>query len=243
VARRRNRIRYKPGDIFRIPLPRGRVTFGRILLDLVKISTKTKLFDRIEDCPLNTSLTGGGLLVEIYNRRGRKPADEQLRGAARFPPFVALRDQIYQGEFEIVGHLPVAADELDFPEGTVGIAQHTNRGSTDCTIQYHFQKGGVSVPIDYSEEELREMGGHPGCSRIRTVSVRDAIDGRVDAVEEFVGLCDLRLSPKRRRILKLAGLTPKMTYSEMASPTNGILPEEMIAATERLFEGTTQRCR
>jgi len=223
-------------------LPRGRVTFGRILLDLVQISTKTKLFDRIEACPLNSSLTGGGLLVEIYNRRGRKPADEQLRGAARFPPFVAIRDPIYQGKFEIVGHLPVAANELDFPEGTVGIAQRTGRGYTDLTTQYHFHKGGLSVPIKYSQKAFLELGGITGCCSISAGSVRDAIDGRVDAVKEFVGLDDLRLSAKRRRILKLAGLTPKMTYREMASSSNGILPEEMISATERLFPGTTQRC-
>jgi len=228
----RKRTQYKPGDIFGIPCSARRVAYGQILLDVRRLWRKTDIFDKHPECALVGPVCGDGLLVRIFQYKGRKPSIEKFGTMEHWPPFLVVDKQLAAGDFPIIGHLPVSADQLDFPEGTC---------SQDYPDEYYtFDKGGISVRIEMSEEEFHAMGGIGGANfEIQASEVVMGIDGKVAVRETGLYFRDLRMSAQRATFLDRAGLSENMSYHEMAVTAAGVLPEEMLHATEKLFPGST----
>jgi len=109
---KRQKLPYREGDFFRYPLGRRQFGYGRILLDYRKQRRRKEPFwdilKGVSQCPL---------LVMPYQIISSDPAlaAEELRRAPVMPSFYMEDHHIALGDYPIVGHLPLEADELDFP--------------------------------------------------------------------------------------------------------------------------------
>lgn len=226
------RVRYKAGDIFCIPLPDGSFGYGRILLDVFRVR-QHRIFD--SRCGLN-GIYGSGLLVQLYRYATAKPLADvtNLLEAETFLDEFLAHDHIRLGEHLIIGHIPVAPADLDFPEYV-----HTY-GPTRGEWQIYFGKGGVVAElskgwhtllrgvlhdVDYSEVEKLPRGGYGlGIHTGHLLTQIHSPTGILDRARH-----DLRASPQRKRILRLAGFSLGMTYDQMATRAKAPQAEELLA--------------
>lgn len=97
TKKRRKSQPYKVGDFFAIPLEDGRYAFGRILSDILEEEM--------------------GMLVGIYNIVSRRIlSPEELRNLPwMFTPFYCSDQGWTSWRWRIIGHLPIAEDEFEYP--------------------------------------------------------------------------------------------------------------------------------
>lgn len=110
--KKRQKRPYQEGDFFRYPLGRRQFGYGRILLDYNKQRKRKEPFwDILKD------VSQRPLLVMPYRIISNDPtlAVEELRQLPVMPSFYMEDYHIALGDYPIVGHLPLEADELDFP--------------------------------------------------------------------------------------------------------------------------------
>jgi len=110
--KKRQRMPYREGDFFRYPLGRRQFGYGRILLDYNK---QRKCKEPFRD--ILKGVSQRPLLVMPYRIISNDPAlaVEELRQVPAMPSFYMEDYHIALGDYPIVGHLPLEADELDFP--------------------------------------------------------------------------------------------------------------------------------
>ena len=225
---KRRRVRYQPGDIFEIRFDDQEVGYGKILLDVFRLR-KQGFYDSMPQqrrpAGLNNSLLGSGLLVAIYAYAGPPLEPEQVNDQPVLCTKLMMHDNIYEGTFPIIGNSSVSPEELDFPEGV--IRWHPGDG----TKEYYFEKGDLSVCISMTEEEYKKAP-KPGCAfGLGPERIQKAIQGDAKALSHLVS--DLRNSDLCAEILARCGLSPEMTYAEMAAAKGGIPPEAYIAASQK----------
>ena len=212
LQQKRKRVRYRSGDVFTLPLPDGTFAFGRILLDLFRLSKAHVL-----------SPSWGDLIIQIYRfttTHGAHVPDE-LRSKPTFPSQVIVHTSILHGQFPLVGHLAVEASDLDFPEFI------QNVGARDR----FFIKGGIRVQIQVPPELDQDLPCPTFGSGIPIHFLQQALQGTREWCRPHV---DLRAHPFRAPILQLAGLSPEMTYDQMCEKTTrGPVSRELIAASQR----------
>ncbi|MCA8987897.1 MAG: immunity 26/phosphotriesterase HocA family protein [Planctomycetaceae bacterium] len=219
------RIRYRSGDVFEIPLSKGTVGYGRILLDVYRLR-RAGLFGQVPHCGLDGPVLGSGLLVVLYKYAGPSVTLEEISELPTLTTQFLMHDDIYRGKFPIIGNIPASGDELDFPEGVT--RWHAGKGKQD----YYFQKGGLALPLKMTAEEYDPIP-HVRCFLSLVPRwIQEASQDDAEAVDHLFK--DLRHSDQRADILKRCGLKPKMSYTEMVAAKGGIPPEEFLRATQEL---------
>ncbi|EHQ89566.1 immunity 26/phosphotriesterase HocA family protein [Desulfosporosinus youngiae] len=101
--------KYSVGDFFRFKLNRRLYSYGRILLNYDKMrKEKIKFWD---------ILMGKPLVVKVYYiaTTDKNISCEDLRNLKAMPSQFIMDNPFFYGEYEIIGSLPLADNELDFP--------------------------------------------------------------------------------------------------------------------------------
>jgi hypothetical protein len=215
------RVRYRAGDVFQIPLPDGSFGYGRLLLDIRRLA-KAGLFA----CPCALAgIAGSGLMIQVYQVRFPEPLASvvDLRVAPAFLSEFVQNGQIYRADFPIVGHLPVAPEDLDFPE-------YTGTFVTSPEWLFHFEKGAAVARARVGWEERAEWDALPKPS----VSFGLAPDLVLRDIDDPDGVRrhargDLRLDPRRAGVLARAGLSPGMTYDQICEAVGGAKAAVLLA--------------
>jgi hypothetical protein len=214
------RVHYRAGDVFQIPLPDGSFAYGRLLLDIRRLA-RAGVFTH--PCAL-AGIYGSGLMVQVYRVRHPQPLASVavLRAAPAFLSEFVQHDQIYRAEFPIVGNLPVAAEEIDFPEYAGPLA-------TSPELLFRFEKGAVVARMPGQWDEWAEWESLPkgsiGFGLAADLILRDLGDS--DGVRRHAW-GDLRLDPRRDGVLARAGLAPGMTYDQMCDAVGGVKAAELL---------------
>jgi len=109
---KRQKMPYREGDFFRYPLGRRQFGYGRILLDYNKQRKRKEPF-----WDILKGVSQRPLLVMPYRIISNDPAlaVEELRQLPVMPSFYMEDYHIALGDYPIVRHWPLEADELDFP--------------------------------------------------------------------------------------------------------------------------------
>jgi hypothetical protein len=218
------RVRYRAGDVFQIPLPDGSFGYGRLLLDIRRLA-RTGLFT--PPCAL-AGICGSGLLVQLYRVSYPEPLASVV-GLRAIPVFLSefvQNGQIYRAEFPIVGNLPVAPEEIDFPE-------YTGTFVTSPEWQFLFEKGAVVARARIGWDERAEWDSLPkasiGFGLAPDLILRDI--GDPDGVRRHTR-GDLRGDLRRDGVLARVGLSPDMTYDQMCEVVGGVKAAELLLASE-----------
>lgn len=105
---KRKRVKYKEGDVFRYKIDRRHYGYGRILLDYNKL--------RKERGEQSGAMWGYGLICSAYHivTTRKDVTVEELRSLPSLPSGMVWDNNIYYGENEIIGNVPVT-DQEDYP--------------------------------------------------------------------------------------------------------------------------------
>lgn len=228
-GKKRRRVRYQPGDIFEIRFDDDEVGYGKILLDVFRLRKQGFFKDKPEPYPyagLNGPLQGCGLLVAIYDYAGPPLEPEQVNAQPVLCTKLMMHENIYEGTFPIIGNAAVLPEELDFPEGIS--LRHCGKNAT----QNYFEKGGLFDLITVTKEEVKQAPV-TGCAfGLVPEDIQKAIRGDAESLVHLAGT--FRCNPEfRAEILARCGLSPEMTYAEMAAAKGGIPPEAFIEASQK----------
>lgn len=104
----RQHVKFREGDFFRFPVGRRQYGYGRVLLDFHRMSKRQPTWDIVMTRPV---------VVKVYHLITEDPnvPVESLRSLPALPSQYMMDNELYYGQLPIVGHLPLADDELDFP--------------------------------------------------------------------------------------------------------------------------------
>lgn len=113
----RKHCKYKAGDFFAFKQDRHRYGFGRILLDVHAFRKQVKAGKVREKHYGLMQLMGRALIVKIYKTfSDTVDADlNELSSKPCFPSQPIMDNALYYGDYPIIGHAPLAAEELEFP--------------------------------------------------------------------------------------------------------------------------------
>ena len=109
AAEERKHQKYKEGDFFRYRINRRFWGYGRILLDFAKMRKDGVRFWDI--------FMGKPLCVAVYHiaTEDASVTPEMLRGKRMLPSQMIMDNIFYYGECEIIGNMPLAEEEKDYP--------------------------------------------------------------------------------------------------------------------------------
>ena len=157
---KRKTVRYKEGDVFRYKIDRKHYGYGRILLDYNKL--------RKERGEQSGPMWGYGLICSAYHilTKRKDVTVDELRGLKSLPSDMVWDNNIYYGENEIIGNIPVT-DHEDYP---ILYGQHSGMypgvwyecGKTMlCRADLRYQgmefiNNGISHRLDVKLDILRE---------------------------------------------------------------------------------------
>jgi len=101
--------KFREGDFFRFKLNRRLYGYGRILLDYHKM--------RKEKIEFWDILMGKPLVIKIYHiaSTDKEVGMEELSRLESLPSEFIMHNAFLYGEYEIIGNLPLAASDMDFP--------------------------------------------------------------------------------------------------------------------------------
>lgn len=104
----RQHVKFREGDFFRFPVGRRQYGYGRVLLDYHRMSKRQPTWDIVMTRPV---------VVKVYHLITEDPdvPAERLRHLPALPSQYMMDNDLYYGQFPIVGHLPLEDDELDLP--------------------------------------------------------------------------------------------------------------------------------
>ncbi len=104
----RQHIKYKEGDVFRFKINRRLYGYGRIILNYDKM--------RKEKQPFWDILMGKPLVCNVYHIAKENPDVElrKLKQLNSLPSVILADNNLYYGEYEIIGNIPVTDNE-DYP--------------------------------------------------------------------------------------------------------------------------------
>ncbi len=110
---KRKRVTYKAGDFFAFKLNRSEYGFGRILFDINK-ARKKKL---IQDNHGLYRIMGPPVLIKMYMYKStdKKVDLDFLKKQKAFPSDYIMDNNLFYGEYEIIGSIPLEMHELEFP--------------------------------------------------------------------------------------------------------------------------------
>jgi len=110
---KRQRCKFKEGDFFTFKIGRRKWGFGRILIDVNKLS-KSEDFQRQKNYGL-THFMGKALIVKVYHKISNSPNAnlEELSKCLSLPSQPIMDNEFLYGENKIIGHKDLAMNEYD----------------------------------------------------------------------------------------------------------------------------------
>ena len=140
AAEGRSHQKYKEGDFFRYRINRKLWGYGRILLDFAKMRKEGTEFWDI--------FMGKPLCVAVYHiaTENADVTPEMLRGKRMLPSLMIMDNVFYYGECEIIGNIPLAEEERDYP---IHYGRSIHHGEYNI-IKY--QCGRTYISIDGADE-------------------------------------------------------------------------------------------
>lgn len=109
VSSKRKHCKFKEGDFFRFSIDRTNYGYGRILLDISLMrKNKEKFWDILAFKPL---------VISVYHIITDNPNVDitTLKKLKRCPSQFISDNRFFYGEYEIIGHEELNAEELDYP--------------------------------------------------------------------------------------------------------------------------------
>ena len=158
---KRKRVKYKEGDVFRYKIDRRHYGYGRILLDYNLMRKNKESFWNI--------LMGTVLVCSAYHivTTRKDVSVDELRGLLSLPSCFVADNNIYYGESEIVGNIPLT-DHEDYPimyGGSIAVGDKAvcwQQGKVyrriECAKQLddRFLNNGVGFRLNVDVEVLRK---------------------------------------------------------------------------------------
>ncbi len=108
LREKRQHVKFREGDFFRFSVGRRQYGYGRVLLDFYRLSKCQPCWNILMTRPV---------IVKVYHLITDDPSlpVEELRKLPALPSQYMMDNDLYYGEFPIVGNLPLEDSELDFP--------------------------------------------------------------------------------------------------------------------------------
>lgn len=134
AAEKKRRVNLKEGDFFVFKVDRFQYGFGRLLCDLRKLRKETR-FSLKKNYGLAQLMTQP-LVVKVYHYidQTKKQDLHYLKSLQSLPAQYIMDNQLYFGDFEVLGNLPLEDWELDFP---ISYARSIQYGDFDTVyLQY-----------------------------------------------------------------------------------------------------------
>jgi len=115
VNSKKKNVKYKEGDFFAFKIDRRNYCFGRLLFD-VKRFKKTDNF-KVENNLGLSQLIATPLLVKAYHfiSPNKNIPLSQLDNLKSFPSEFIMDNNLFYGDYEIIGNKPLMPEELEFP--------------------------------------------------------------------------------------------------------------------------------
>lgn len=237
---KRKKLKYKAGDFFAFKINRTEYGLGRILFDVNKARKRKLLTD---NHGLNL-LMGPPLLIKIYAYKSdsKKISLDLLKSQKALPSDYIMDNLIFYGEYDIIGHRELEADDFEFP---ISYGRSIDYKRKVIFLQWgliHIEKPLGSFD-KYLAQENGGLGDHNpyGYYSIGFRPIWDAVDieetikndGCLDFTKgnHYKIDWDLR-NPKndeiRAEILTVFGLDPTKSYEENRKLTNSMDILELI---------------
>jgi len=212
-------IKYKVGDVFRFDIDRDYCGYGKIIgikKDIIKwgVLTEKHPLHKIPMVPLIVRLYG----VKTTNK---EMIMDELNKYPLLPSNFIADDNLFWGQYEIIGNEPLEVDEVDFPMGFYLCADDTWKFfwglgvafGKDCSNkkiefpkEYSNMGVGFGVPIHLLEKYLK--GEHPS--------------------NEWGDLKHPNNKVDKDAIFSLVGITSEIEYDEFCRKTGGLTRQEYI---------------
>ena len=110
---KRKHVKFKKGDIFCFKLNRTQYGFGRVVLDIYKVQKE----NIIPENHFWRFLFGRPVMIQffVYASDTKNVAIEVLQQQKTMPSNVMMDNNLFYGEYEIIGNAPIPDEEYDFP--------------------------------------------------------------------------------------------------------------------------------
>ncbi|MCA9574247.1 MAG: immunity 26/phosphotriesterase HocA family protein [Sandaracinaceae bacterium] len=206
----RQRLRYRPGDFFRVRVGYAHYAFGRVVAEVLAL----RKWGVLADEHVMSRLMTKPLVVRLYGEEHTtdEPALDALAATLMLEAEYVMDNQLFFGELPIVGHRPLEAHEVDFP-----LSHAIVRGTRDVQVSF----GLCPLLRGPGREGLRDFGTGVGLlsaerSRQRIVECRAA-----PPYGAARGAC-------RQEVLRAVGYEGPDQYAAFAEWAGGIAPEEYL---------------
>ncbi len=157
----RKHVKFNEGDVFRFKIDRRLYGYGRIILDYDKMRKRKEPFwDILMTKPLACNV------YHIATERTDVTVDE-LKNLKSLPSTVISDNQLFYGEYEIIGNIPISENE-DYP---IMYGRSINVNKESICIQYGktfreiengvllykgFRNNGVSFSLNFTKDILSD---------------------------------------------------------------------------------------
>ncbi len=157
--KKREHVKFSEGDIFRFKIDRHRYGYGRIILDYDKMRKRKQIFwDILMSKPLVCSV------YHIITDRTDVTVDE-LKELKSLPSTIIADNNIYYGEYQIIGNIPIGENEdypimygnsIRFGEKAVCLQHGTAYRKIENSTALHggFTNNGVSFSLNFVSDVL-----------------------------------------------------------------------------------------
>lgn len=219
-----SKVSYQSGDLFAFPLSRTSYGIGKIIFPLKHITSKKLVspphyFFQVMLVPVLVRLYG----IELHCTDVLRipPIDAaSLNDIPLLPAYFMSDRYIFRGHYPVVGHVPLATTELDFP---VSYDQQNNLLCWGLGMTRTKRPLKVHIDPDTQGILLRNNGVSGGAS---TAMLRKYLDGKEIYYEH-----EINHSKNKKlytEIIRAAGLSPSISYDEFCYETHAFNREELI---------------
>lgn len=190
--------KYQSGDVFAFELVPGEYAFGRLILDLYRQCWKTGKADKHGVLGVADR---DAIYFELFRQTSATKSFNKRDTTVLIPGMYAANYSLEDGDWEVVDHVPVEPEKVDFPEFL----------TIDGAFHGTFIKGELSHRIEMPAEEINDVIGiFPNMKALISVPefVLFAL-GRADEIRESrrnlrdMNKEDIRFSEHRKRIYDL----------------------------------------
>ena len=124
----RQRVKFREGDFFRFPVGRRQYGYGRVLLDYYRMTKRQPAWSVVMVRPV---------VVKVYHLITEDPKVpvEELRNLPALPAQYTTDNDLYYGQFPIVGNLRLQREELDYPVMYGGSIDSRDKGKGKVYLQ------------------------------------------------------------------------------------------------------------
>ena len=203
---------YKAGDIFAFELVPGEYAFGRLILDLDRQCYKT---GKAEKHGVLGVADRDAVFFELFQQTSPDKVFNTNEMDVLIPGMYAGNYSLEDFEWEVVAHVPIDPEKVDFPEFL----------TIEGAFSGKFIKGELSHVIEIPMEEVERIGIYPSMKALIAIPeyVLYAL-GRIEEIREDRRSIrdmkdeDIRYSEHRKRVYDLlpAEYNQDKSYYELA---------------------------